>query len=386
MRPTTPITENGWSMKPSEFKTNGLTGEAAATNKGAALSEASFGTCPLPITAHDTVQLGHGSGGKMTNDLISKLFVWAFDNPALKRMDDSAVLPLGASRLAISTDSFIVDPIFFPGGDIGELAVYGTVNDVAMSGARPLYISLAFILEEGFPLADLRRIVESVRRAADRSGVTVVTGDTKVLNRGKGDGVFINTTGVGLIERPVELSSSNVRPGDRLIVSGSIGEHGMAILSKREGLEFESPIVSDAAPLSELVDAVLDAVPEGVHALRDATRGGVAAVLNEFAVAARVGIRIEEGTVPVEPAVAGACEFLGLDPLHVANEGKMIVAVEDAHAARVLEVMQAHALGRDAAIIGTATDTDAGMVIMRTRLGGTRVVDMLVGEQLPRIC
>jgi hydrogenase expression/formation protein HypE len=342
--------------------------------------------CPLPISDHDTVQLGHGSGGKMTGDLISKLFLWAFDNPVLARLDDSAVVGLGDSRLAISTDSFVVDPIFFPGGDIGELAVYGTVNDVAMSGARPVYISLAFILEEGLPLADLKRIVESIRRAAARANVTVVTGDTKVLNRGKGDKIFINTTGIGILEHDYDLSSRNLRPGDQLILSGGLAEHGMAILSRREGLEFETPIRSDTAPLIDVAQITLDVGGDDVRAMRDATRGGLAAVANEFAVASGVGIRLYESEIPVSPPVAGACEFLGFDPLHVANEGKMVVAAAGERAAEILEAIRKHPLGADAAIIGAVTSENAGMVSMQTRIGGWRIVDMMVGEQLPRIC
>lgn len=343
-------------------------------------------SCPLPITKHDTVQLGHGSGGRMTNDLIGKLFAWAFDNEYLNPLDDAATLPLHDQRLAISTDSFVVDPVFFPGGNIGELAVYGTVNDVAMSGARPLYLSVGMILEEGFPLADLRRIVTSMRAAADRAGVTIVTGDTKVVHKGKGDKIFINTTGIGLLERDVALSSRNIRPGDRVLLSGNIAEHGMAILSKREGLAFESPIVSDTAPLNGLVDAILDVGGTSVHALRDATRGGVAAVLNEFAQASEVGILIHEDRIRVQPPVAGACEILGIDPLHVANEGKLLAVVAEDKTRAVYEAMQAHPLGRDTTLLGVVTNDTPGMVSMQTAIGGRRIVDMLVGEQLPRIC
>ena len=343
-------------------------------------------TCPLPITAHDTVQLGHGSGGQMMNDLIGKLFVWAFDNPLLNALDDCATLSVGAHRLAFSTDSFVVDPIFFPGGNIGELAVYGTINDVSTSGARPLYISVGMILEEGLPLEDLREIVTAMRAAADRAGVRIVTGDTKVVDKGKADKVFINTTGIGIIEHEGALSSHHLQPGDRVLVSGSIAEHGMAILSKREGLAFETPIESDAAPLNGLVATVLEAGGTAVHALRDPTRGGVAAALNEFAEASQVGIRLQEDRIPIQPPVAGACAFLGLDPLYVANEGKLLVAVAPEKTDAVLAAMRAHPLGQHAALIGDVVADNPGMVSMRTPIGGWRIVDMLVGEQLPRIC
>jgi hydrogenase expression/formation protein HypE len=345
-----------------------------------------FLQCPLPITRHDTVQLAHGSGGKMMNDLISKLFLWAFDNPYLNKLDDQAVVEINGTRLSISTDSFVVDPIFFSGGDIGELAVYGTVNDVCMSGARPLFLSAGFVLEEGFALEDLRRIVESMRRAAARAGVIIVTGDTKVVNKGKGDKIFINTTGIGHIEHGFALSSRNLQPSDILILSGSIGDHGMAILSRRENLAFETPIESDTAPLNGLVEEILKAGGEGVHAMRDPTRGGLAATLNEFAASSQVGIRIREDRLPIKPAVAGACEILGLDPLYVANEGKLVAVVAGEKSEAVLAAMRAHPLGREATIIGDVVADRPGLVSMQTRIGAWRVVDMLVGEQLPRIC
>lgn len=345
-----------------------------------------FLECPLPITRHDTVQLGHGSGGKMMNDLIGKLFLWAFDNPYLNKLDDQAVVEINGVRLAMSTDSFVVDPIFFPGGDIGELAVNGTVNDVCMSGARPLFLSAGFVLEEGFALDDLRKIVESMRAAAARAGVIIVTGDTKVVNKGKGDKVFINTTGVGLVEHGFTLSSRHLQAGDILLLSGSIGDHGMAILSRREGLAFDSPIESDTAPLNGLVEAILNAGGDSVHAMRDPTRGGLAATLNEFAAASQVGIRIREDRLPVKSAVAGACEILGLDPLYVANEGKLVAAVVREKSAAVLKAMREHPLGREATVIGDVMADRPGLVSMQTRLGAWRVVDMLVGEQLPRIC
>ena len=345
-----------------------------------------FGLCPLPITQHDTIQLSHGSGGRMMNDLIGKLFRWAFANPQLDKLDDQAVVEINGVKLAMSTDSFVVDPIFFPGGDIGELAVNGTVNDVCMSGARPLFLSAAFVLEEGFSLPDLQRVVESMRAAAARAGVMIVTGDTKVVNRGKGDKIFINTTGLGVIEHGLELSSCRLQPGDALLLSGSIGDHGMAILSRREGLAFESPIVSDTAALHGLVDRILDAGGAGVHALRDPTRGGLAATLNEFAEASKVGIRIRQDRIPIKGAVAGACEILGLDPLYVANEGKLVAVVAREHAEAVLDAMRKHPFGTESAIIGDVVADRPGLVTMQTRLGAWRIVDMPVGEQLPRIC
>ncbi|MFQ5706356.1 MAG: hydrogenase expression/formation protein HypE [bacterium] len=351
-----------------------------------ALTPEEFAHCPLPIARHDTIQLSHGSGGKMMNDLISKLFLWAFDNEKLRRLDDQAVLDINGQRVAFSTDSFVVDPIFFPGGDIGELAVNGTINDVCMSGARPLFLSAAFIIEEGFPLADLKRIVESMQRAAQRAGVLVVTGDTKVVNKGKGDKVFINTAGLGVLEHEREISAGNLQPGDNLLINGSIAAHGMAILSRREGLAFQSPIKSDTAALNGLVAATLKAGGGGVHAMRDPTRGGLAATLNEFALAAQVGIRVREDRIPVTAPVRGACEILGLDPLYVANEGKLVVAVAQEKAEAVLRAMQAHPLGHDAAMIGDVVADRPGLVSLQTRIGAWRIVDMLVGEQLPRIC
>ncbi|PWB76165.1 hydrogenase expression/formation protein HypE [candidate division GN15 bacterium] len=346
----------------------------------------SFSQCPLPISQHDTVQLGHGSGGVMMHDLIGRLFRWAFDNPTLNRMDDQAVLALDSNRIAVSTDSFVIDPLFFPGGDIGELAVYGTVNDVAMCGAKPLYLTAGFIIEEGFSLSDLQTIVVSMRDAAHACGVTIVTGDTKVVNKGKGDKLFINTTGIGIIGHDFVISGSNLQPDDVIILSGSIAEHGIAVLSKREGLTFETSIVSDAAPLHELVQVMIAAGGNGIHAMRDPTRGGVAATLNELASSSHVGIRVIEKAVPVQSAVASACGLLGLDPLHVANEGKLIAAVSPASADRVLAAMRAHPRGANAAIIGSVTAADPGRVQLQTILGSWRILDMPVGEQLPRIC
>jgi hydrogenase expression/formation protein HypE len=334
--------------------------------------------------------LGHGSGGKLTADLIDHIFLPAFRNPTLDKLDDQAVITIGGARLAFTTDSFVVTPIFFPGGDIGRLAVHGTVNDLAMSGARPLYLSAAFILEEGLAVDDLRRVVESMRAAAAEAGVEFVTGDTKVVNRGKGDQVFITTTGIGVIESDVHISADRARPGDQIILSGYIGDHGMAIMSQREGLEFEGAIASDCASLHGLVATMLrtptaDGV-DFIHCLRDPTRGGAATTLNEIAKRARVGMLLREQSIPVRESVKGACEVLGLDPLYVANEGKLlaVVAPEMAHA--VLGQMQQHPLGQDAALIGEVIAEHPGMVLMKTTIGGTRVLDVMFGEQLPRIC
>ncbi|MFQ5638189.1 MAG: hydrogenase expression/formation protein HypE [bacterium] len=350
------------------------------------LTPENLAQCPLPITDHETVQLSHGSGGKMMNQLIDRLFLWAFDNDELGKLDDQAVLEVHGQRLAFSTDSYVIDPIFFPGGDIGELAVNGTVNDICMCGAQPLYLSVGFIIEEGFPLADLKRVVLSMRAAAARAGVAVVTGDTKVVNKGKGDKLFINTAGIGVVEHDYVISSQNLQPGDVLLVSGSIADHGMAVLSKREALAFEIPIESDTAALNGLVQEILQAGQGGIHAMRDPTRGGLAATLNEFAASSNVGIRIKEERIPVKPAVAGACEILGFDPLYVANEGKLVVAAAQDKAQAVLEAMRAHALGQEAAIIGDVVADKPGLVSLQTRIGGWRIADMLVGEQLPRIC
>ena len=347
-----------------------------------------FGSCPLPIMSHQQIVLGHGSGGKLTADLIDQVFLPAFQNPVLNKLDDQAVVTIGGARLAFTTDSFVVTPIFFPGGDIGRLAVHGTVNDLAMSGARPLYLSAAFILEEGLAVEDLRRVVESMRAAAAEAGVEFVTGDTKVVNRGKGDQIFITTTGIGVIDSGVNISADRARPGDQIILSGYIGDHGMAIMSQREGLEFEGAIASDCASLNGLVASMLatSTAEEFIHCLRDPTRGGVATTLNEISKRANVGMVLREQSIPIRESVKGACEVLGLDPLYVANEGKLlaIVAPELAHA--VLQQMQQHALGRDAAIIGAVVAEHPGMVLMKTQIGGTRVLDVMFGEQLPRIC
>ena len=349
-----------------------------------------FGSCPLPIFEHKQIVLGHGSGGKLTAELIDKIFRPAFANPILDKLDDQAVVQVNGTRLAFTTDSFVVTPIFFPGGDIGRLAINGTVNDLAMSGARPLYLAAAFILEEGFAADDLRRVVESMRDAANEAGVLLVTGDTKVVNRGKGDQVFITTTGLGVIDGPAEISADRARPGDKIILSGFIGDHGMAIMSQRENLEFEGAIESDCAPLYGLVSAMLDVKGSDglatVHCLRDPTRGGVATTLNEIAGRSQAGMLLQERDIPVRETVKGACEILGLDPLYVANEGKLVAIVATEAADEIVQRMRRHPLGGEAVVIGEVVEDHAGMVLMKTEIGGTRVLDVMFGEQLPRIC
>ena len=333
----------------------------------------------------DKVLLGHGSGGRMMRELIESFFVPAFGGNAGLGSEDSAVLDMPPGRLAVTTDSYVVNPIFFPGGNIGDLAVNGTVNDLAMAGANPLYITCGFIIEEGLPLTDLKTIVASMKAAADTAGVKIVAGDTKVVDRGKADRIFINTSGVGVMPDGVSISSKNLKRGDRIIISGTIGDHGMAVMAKREGLEFQSDIVSDSAPLNGLVRKMLDVCPE-IHALRDPTRGGVTSTLIEFAEESGVGIVIEEKSLPIREAVRGACEILGLDPLYVANEGKLIASVPAGKAQAVFEVMKSDPLGKDAVIIGDVVAEPKDRVLMKTLIGGTRIVDMLSGEQLPRIC
>lgn len=342
-------------------------------------------TCPTPLAAKDTVLLGHGSGGKLSAQLMRDVFLPAFGNPVLDRLDDQAVFNLDGARLAFTTDSFVVKPLFFPGGDIGSLAVHGTVNDLAMGGAQPVYLSAAFILEEGFELDALRRIADSMRQAAEDAGVKIVTGDTKVVERGKGDGIFITTTGIGRLADDLDLSASRARPGDKVLLSGSIGDHGIAILAHREGLEFESAIRSDTAALHTLVAEMLDA-SRAIRCMRDPTRGGLSSTLNEIAAQSRVGIELREEEIPVREEVRGACELLGLDPLYVANEGKLVAIVPPGAAEKVLGRMRDHPLGREARIVGTVSDAHPGLVTMQTVLGTTRIVDMLSGDQLPRIC
>lgn len=345
-----------------------------------------FTQCPTLLTSYTTVQLAHGSGGRLMNDLIRKLFLEMFENPTLSRLEDCAVLQMPGSGLAFSTDSYVVDPIFFPGGNIGELAVNGTVNDLSMSGARPLYLSAGLILEEGFSLQDLGTIVRSMQNAAQKAGVAIVAGDTKVVHKGKADKIFINTSGVGVIEHDFVLSPGRIKAGDCVLVSGTIGDHGIAVLSKREGLSFESPVTSDTAALGGLVATAIEAGGQSVRAMRDPTRGGLAAALNEFANQAGVSIEIQESKLPVQPAVTGACELLGLDPLYVANEGKLLAVVAPEAAEAVLRRMRAHPLGRNAALIGRVTSRHRALVSMQTSIGGLRVVDLPLGEQLPRIC
>ena len=369
--------------------------DSTSENPTADIPNPLFGSCALPIFEHKNIVLGHGSGGKLTSELIDKLFLRAFANPILDKLDDQAVLQINGARLAFTTDSFVVTPIFFPGGDIGTLAINGTVNDLAMSGARPLYLAAAFILEEGLPAEELRRIVDSMGGAARDAGVQLVTGDTKVVNRGKGDKLFITTTGIGAIERDVNISASRARPGDKILLSGYIGDHGMAIMSKRENLEFEGAIESDCAALHGLVDRMLDACDtfaadldsdHPLHCMRDPTRGGVATTLNEIASQSKVGMFLHEDQIPVRESVQGACEILGLDPLYVANEGKLIAIIAAEAADAVLQRMQDHPLGRDAKMIGEVVSEHPGMVRMETRVGGTRILDVMFGEQLPRIC
>ncbi|MHB1414885.1 MAG: hydrogenase expression/formation protein HypE [Chloroflexota bacterium] len=334
--------------------------------------------------AEDRVLLGHGSGGRLSHDLIRNLFVARFDNEALRQQDDSAVIDLPAGRLAFTTDSYVVKPLFFQGGDIGRLAVCGTVNDLAMMGALPRAISAGFIVEEGLSLGDLERVVSSMREAADEAGVEVVTGDTKVVERGGVDGLFVNTAGIGHIALGVAVSGHNARPGDKVVVSGTIGDHGIAVVSAREGLAFTTDVVSDVAPLNHLVEAMLEVGQ--VHVLRDPTRGGLATTLNEIAAQSGVGMALIESALPVRNGVRAACEMLGFDPLYVANEGKLVAVVASEVAEQIVDRMRATRYGEQAAVIGEVTSGPAGRVLMRTTIGGTRVVDMLAGELLPRIC
>lgn len=335
---------------------------------------------------HDQhITLSHGAGGKATQVLVESLFVDAFANSTLAALEDGAVVELDEARLALTTDSFVVSPLFFPGGNIGDLAVNGTVNDLAVSGACPSYLSAGFILEEGFPVADLRQIVASMALAAERAGVQVVTGDTKVVQRGKGDGCYINTTGVGLVGRGLALSAGRIRPGDAVVVSGPIGDHGVTIMLARGELELEAELRSDTAPLTELVGRLLRAAP-GTRCLRDATRGGVATICNELARAAEVGFVLDERAVPVRPEVRGAAELLGIDPLYVACEGRFVAVVDRTEAERAVAALRDHPLGQEAAVVGEVAEEPVGLVLLTTAFGGTRVVDTLVGDPLPRIC
>jgi hydrogenase expression/formation protein HypE len=341
--------------------------------------------CPAPHPAKDTILLGHGSGGRLSADLTREIFLPAFQNPILARLDDQAIVNINGVRLAMTTDSFVVRPLFFPGGDIGSLAVHGTVNDLAMGGARPLFLSVAFIIEEGFSMETLRRVVDSLRAAADKAGVVIVTGDTKVVEKGSGDELFINTTGLGLVPADLDLSANRARPGDKVLLSGSIAEHGIAILAQREGLEFECPVVSDSAALHGLVARMLRASNQ-IRCLRDPTRGGISSTLNEIAEQSCVEIHLEESEIPIREEVRGACEMLGLDPLYVANEGKLIAIVAPEAADVVLAAMRSDPLAPNARVIGKVVESSSPLVTIRTALGTTRRVDMLTGDQLPRIC
>ena len=343
-------------------------------------------SCPLPLRDYPTIVMGHGGGGKLSAELIEHLFLPAFRNDALANLGDASIVPLTGTRLAFSTDSFVVRPLFFPGGSIGDLAVNGTVNDLAVSGARPLYLSVGMILEEGFAIASLARIVDDMAKAARSAGVQIITGDTKVVERGHGDGCYINTSGVGLVTHAHEIGPARVQVGDIVIVSGTIGDHGTAVMSVREGLEFQTTILSDTAALNVLVEQVLQAGNAAVHVMRDPTRGGIASSLNEIATASKVGVVLEEKSLPVRAEVRAACDLLGLDPVYVANEGKVLVFVAEERAEAVFKAMRDHPLGHDSTIIGKVVEQHPGMVIARTAIGASRVIPMQIGEQLPRIC
>jgi hydrogenase expression/formation protein HypE len=355
-------------------------------NKKNSAPDFSNWSCPLPLKDYPAIVMGHGGGGKLGTELVENLFVPAFRNAALEDLGDAAVLDLGSNRVAMSTDSFVVQPLFFPGGNIGELAVNGTVNDLSVSGAVPKFLSASFILEEGFPLAQLAAIVDAMGRQARVAGVQIVTGDTKVVERGHGDGCYITTAGVGVLREGIAVGPSRVKPGDAILVSGSIGDHGMAIMSVREGLEFESEIRSDCAALNGMIGAVLDAVGPSVHAMRDPTRGGLSATLNEIATASKVGMEIEEARVPVREQVQSACEILGLDPVYVANEGKAVFFLAPEAAEQALSILRAHPLGAEAVRIGTVVAEHPRMLVARTEMGSNRVIAPQIGEQLPRIC
>lgn len=334
---------------------------------------------------HDRIKLAHGGGGLLSNELIEGLFLPIIGNPILNKLNDQGVFEINSSRFAFTTDSYVINPIFFPGGDIGELAVYGTVNDLAMGGATPLGLSLGLIIEEGFPIEDLKKIFDSIKKATEISGTQIITGDTKVVNKGSVDGIFINTAGVGIIENDIYISSDNLKAGDKIIISGYIGDHGIAIMAVREGLIFDNPVQSDTAPLNRLVSSMLKTNAK-INAMRDPTRGGVSSTLNEFASKSNVGIIIDEESLPIRKEVIEACEILGFDPLHIANEGKMVAVVDKDSADVVLQVIRNDPLGKMANIIGEVTDSHKGKVILKTKIGTTRIVDMISGEQLPRIC
>lgn len=337
------------------------------------------------MTKYDKILLEHGSGGRLSNELISRIFVPQFSNDYLERMEDSAVLTIGNSKFCFTTDSYVVSPIFFHGGDIGSLAVHGTVNDLAVCGGKPLYMSAGYILEEGFPFADLQKIVNSMAEAAQKAGIKIVTGDTKVVSRGAVDGIFINTSGIGIIEYAGVLSLKSIQPGDAIILNGTIGDHGAAIMKARENLGLETDIISDSAPLNGLIAEILKASP-AVHCMRDATRGGLGAILAEIAQSANVRINLSEKDIPVRENVRGICEILGLDPIFLANEGKMVVFCPSSEAAKVLAVMKKHELGQNATVIGSVGEIGQGRVVLKTSIGGERMVDLPTGELVPRIC
>lgn len=341
--------------------------------------------CPVPNIEYDKILLAHGGGGSLSHHLISKIILPQFNNEWLCVQHDSAVFTIDKNKFAFTTDTYVVQPIFFPGGDIGDLAINGTINDLSVAGAKPLFISVAFVIEEGLPLEDLTKIVQSMRKAAKKAGVSIVTGDTKVVERGKGDKIFINTSGIGTVEEGIDISPKNCQDGDVIIINGSIADHGVAIMSAREGLTFETKIESDTAPLNKLIQQVLS-VTKNVHVMRDPTRGGIASTLKEIALKAKVGIEISEHQIPVKEEVRGACEILGLDPLYIANEGKVLIFVPKEEASKVVNAMKSHPYGVDSRVIGTVTKDHPGTVVMRTIIGSTRVVEMITGEQLPRIC
>jgi hydrogenase expression/formation protein HypE len=333
----------------------------------------------------EKILLAHGSGGKLSHDLIREVFLPAFDNPILRPLEDGAQITMSGMRLALTTDSYVVKPLFYKGGDIGRLAVFGTVNDLSMCGASPLFLSASFVIEEGFSINILKRIVQSMREASEEAGVMIVTGDTKVVDRGSADQIFINTTGVGLIEEGVHFSSSNVRPGDRVILSGFIGDHGISVMTEREELGFHEKVASDCAPLNRLVGRMLQS-SSSIRCLRDPTRGGLATTLNEIAQQSNVGVHIEEASIPIQESVRGVCEMLGFDPLYVANEGKLVAFIEAEAADRILRVMREDKMGIHSAIIGQVNSEPKGKVILKTRIGGSRILDMPTGDLLPRIC
>lgn len=342
-------------------------------------------SCPIPKSDYERILLAHGGGGTLSHQLISKLFYPQFDNDILNQQHDSGVFEINGQKFAFTTDSYVVQPIFFPGGDIGSLAVNGTINDLSVAGANPLFISAAFIIEEGFEIEELWKIVLSMQKATKEAGVKIITGDTKVVDKGKGDKIFINTSGIGIVPEGVNISPKNCKDGDVIILSGKIAEHGVAIMSSRENLEFETTIKSDTAPLNGLVQKMLN-TSNKIHVMRDPTRGGIASTLNEVAKTANIGILIDENKIPISEEVKGACEILGLDPLYIANEGKLIAFVSENSADAVLNAMKSHDLGKESVIIGKVTASDPGIVIMKTNIGSKRIVDMMSGEQLPRIC